>query len=161
MKLANKIKTELSNAVRTSIDLEPVGRSTFRLITPFKFEDGDCFVAYIEQSGDQIKFTDLGHTLMHVSYDVDITGETRTKILDRILATHSLKCDDGEIYTVCPISEVGLAFWDFVQGLIRISDISQWKFERAASLFFEEFASFMETRIKPKVPRVALSLIHI
>ena len=150
-----KLQAQLADAVSARVRLEPLGRNIYRLITPFEFDDGDSLVAFMEVTDGHARFTDHGHTLMHVSYDVDITRETRTKVLDRILATHQLKFDDGEISTECDLTAVATGFWDFVQGLLRTADIAQWKVERAASLFFEEFALFMEQRIRPHVPTVA------
>jgi hypothetical protein len=147
-----EINAKLSDAVNTAVRVEPMGRNTYRLITPFIFEDGDGFVAYLEKIDGKLRFTDRGHTIMHVSYKVDITSETRESILNSVLATHDLTYNDGEIFTEATLEDAGPAFWDFIQGLIRISDISQWKFERAASLFFEEFEVFMETKIRPSVP---------
>jgi len=154
MDIQNEICLKLSDAVKTAIKLEPVGRNTFRVITPFIFDDSDNFVIFLETEKGVIKFTDQGHTLLHVSYEVDITSETREKILNSVLATHDLEYNEGEIYTKSTLKDIGQAFWDFIQGLLRVSDISQWKFERAASLFFEEFEEFMESRIRPKVPKV-------
>jgi hypothetical protein len=150
-----KLQSQLASAVSAAVRLDPLGRNTFRLITPFAFEDGDSLVAFMEVTDGHARFTDHGHTLMHVSYDVDITREARTKILDRVLATHQLKFNEGEISAECEITDVAVAFWDFIQGLLRTSDIAQWKVERAASLFFQEFELFMEQRIRPHVPLVA------
>ncbi len=152
MGFIEEINGKLNEAMKTAIALKQEGKNTYRLLTPFVFEDGDGFVAFIETTNGRIRFTDYGNTLMHVSYDVDINSETRKKILDSVLATHDLTYNEGEIVAESNIEEVGLVFWDFIQGLIRISDISLWKFERASSLFFEEFEEFMESRIKPKVP---------
>ncbi len=154
MTIKEKIEDDFTRVTRNLIRLRELGRKTFQILSPFEFEDGDGIVAFIELSEDKIRFTDKGHTLMHVSYDVDITAPTREKILDRILATYGLESDEGTIYTEAPINDFGLAFWDFIQGIIRISDISQWKFERAKSLFLEEFESFMETVIKANVKKV-------
>lgn len=152
--ISKELQQSLTRAVQTSVSLEPVGRSTYRLVTPFVFDDGDMVVAYVEQAGERLRFSDHGYTIMHVSYDVEVTNETRTGILDRILATHDLEYKDGEIFTTADIKSAGPAFWDFVQGVLKTADISLWKVERAASLFMQEFQEFMETRITPSVPHV-------
>lgn len=147
-----KIQNILSESIKTSISLRELGRNTFQIISPFEFYDGDILVAYLEMKNDNVIFSDHGHTLMHVSYDVDINVKTRKEILENVIATHELNIENGDISAQGDISNIDKIFWDFMQGLLKISDISQWKFERAVSLFLQEFDNFMETTIKPKVP---------
>jgi hypothetical protein len=151
-----EIKTTLDKSMRSSIELHPIGRSQYVLETPFYFDDGDGFVIYLKIFDDKIIFTDNGHTIMHISYDVEMNSETRQEVLSSILSTHDLKYNDGEISTESNLENIGLAFWDFCQGLIRISDIALWKYERAKSLFFEEFEAFMFEIIKPQIPKLAV-----
>jgi len=122
-----KIHNGLIKSLKAPVGLEQIGRNTFQLATPFEFRDGDSIVCYIEISEEHIRFTDWGHTLMHISYDVDITSQTRKEALEHVLAIYDLEYNKGEIYTDCSIQEIGFVFRDFIQGLIRISDISLWK----------------------------------
>lgn len=149
-----EINNVLSDAVSAPIALKKLGRNIYQISSPFQFNDGDEIPSYIELSNEKVRFSDRGHTLMHVSYDVELNSPTRQKIIEQVIATHELGFDEGEIFTETEIPNIGFAFWDFMQGLVKISDVSMWKFEKAAAIFIEEFEKFIESQVTPKVPLV-------
>lgn len=74
--------------------------------TPSFFADGDpCQIYLKEQPGGVIRLSDMGHTLMHLSYDNDIDAfrdGTRGNLLQGILAETEVKEENGEFYVDTP-----------------------------------------------------------
>ena len=71
--------------------------------TPFYFADGDPYQLYIkEMPGGILRLTDMGHTMMHLSYDNDVDKfreGTRGKIFEQIKVETFIEEDNGELYS--------------------------------------------------------------
>ena len=52
------VKSEFKERVSEQIDLRPEGISRYRVVTPFRFEDGDHFGIVLKAEGDQWILTD-------------------------------------------------------------------------------------------------------
>jgi hypothetical protein len=78
-------------------------------------------------------FSDEGHTLMHLSYEIDekdLRKGGRAKIISDSLANFGIEDRNGEFLIPVLDDQFGNAFFNFVQGLLKISDISFLKRER-------------------------------
>lgn len=110
--------------------------------TPFSFSDGDAYSVYLQplQAGG-FRITDLGGTLMHLSYDNDVSKlreGTRGKVLRQILAETDLEEDDGEFYLDTPADQLGANIFRFGQAVTRIHDLTFLNKVRAESTFFDD-----------------------
>lgn len=147
--IQDQFKEKLSDQVR----LEPEGLDRYRIFTPFGFDDGDRFSIVLKKDGDSFHFSDEGHTLMHLTYEMDwgqITTGTRQKIIDSTLTGYDILNDDGELKVRVPENRYGDSLFSFLQGLIKISDISYLNRERVKSTFMEDFRSFIRETVDPK-----------
>ena len=139
----------------------------WRVHTPFVFPDGDGFSLYVQQlpSGG-VRVTDLGATLMHLSYENDIQkfrDGTRATLLDQILTDASVSEDDGEFYVEAPLADLGSSVFRVGQALTRIHDLSFLNRLRSESTFYEDLREvlqsmldverFHEGYVVPDVPR--------
>lgn len=110
--------------------------------TPFYFADGDPYQLYIrEMPGGVLRLTDMGHTMMHLSYenDVDKFREgTRGRLFDQIKAETSVEEDDGEFYIETPIENLGFNIFRLGQALTKINDLTFLNRARAESTFYED-----------------------
>ncbi len=134
------LEKEFRKKVCDEIEIISEGKDRFVIVTPFSFEDGDILNTILKKNGAGWYFTDEGHTFMHLSYDdLDFERGKRKEIIDSILKTHYLENDNGELK--CPVEEnyFGDAFYTFIQGLIKVTDIAFTRRERILSLFYEEF----------------------
>lgn len=145
-----EIESNLRNKVSKHISIHPEGLNRYKVSTPFLFDDGDNFVIVLKKIGSNWIITDEAHTFMHLSYDLDIDDiekGTRQKIISTTLANFGLNEHNGEILIETDNDLLGDAFYSFVQGLIKITDIEYLKRERVSSTFLEDFRQFFRNNV--------------
>ncbi len=110
--------------------------------TPFAFGDGDAYSIYLEALPTVgLRITDLGNTLMHLSYENDLAKlreGTRGKVFRQILAELDLQESDGEFYLDSAADRLGASIFRFGQALTRIHDLNFLNQARAKSTFYED-----------------------
>ncbi|MEY8022114.1 DUF1828 domain-containing protein [Muriicola sp. SD30] len=110
--------------------------------TPFYFSDGDPYQLYIkEMPAGIIRLTDMGHTLMHLSYENDIDkfrDGTRGKLFEQIKAECFVNENNGEFYIDDQIENLSINIFRLGQALTKISDLTFLNRARAESTFYED-----------------------
>lgn len=146
------ITREFRKRVCEQIDLLEEGPNRFRVVTPFRFEDGDHFGIVLRREGNNWILTDEAHTLMHLSYwldekDLEKTGN-RHEIIHGSLSSFSVENRDGEF--VIPVSDerFGDALFNFIQAISKVSDVSFLSRERVRSTFMEDLRSFLHSHVQ-------------
>jgi hypothetical protein len=87
---------------------------------------------------------------MHLSYDIDIDSldkGSRAKIISTTLNAFSIQEKKGVIYAVLTEENMGNIFYNYVQALIKITDISYLSRERVKSTFWEDFKTFISQKV--------------
>jgi len=139
---------EFRRKVCEGIDLNSEGKNRYIVFTPFMFDDGDHLPILLKQENDKWLLTDEGHTFMHVSYDeINVEHGTRCKIIDTVLLGYGIKNIEGELIVNIENDNYGDALYSFIQGLIKITDISYLTRERVRSTFLEDFKNLLETKV--------------
>ncbi len=144
------IEKEFKKKVCDQIDIIPEGKERFRIFTPFMFSDGDHLVSLLKKSPQGWIISDEGHTYMHLSYKIDVKDlekGTRKKMVDSALSMFGLKDEEGELITEVENESYGDALYSFVQGVLRIADVTYISRERVRSTFIEDFKSFIAEKI--------------
>ncbi len=84
------LRKNLCSLLCTEIQIRVKNSDLITIDTPFYFADGDPYQIYIkEMTGGILRLTDMGHTLMHLSYENDIEKfreGTRGVLLSQIKA---------------------------------------------------------------------------
>lgn len=110
--------------------------------TPFCFPDGDPYQIYIkEMPGGILRLSDMGHTLMHLSYDNEIDKfreGTRGSLLSQIKAETSVEENDGEFYIETELANLGSTVFRLGQAITKIYDLTFLNRARAESTFYED-----------------------
>jgi len=143
---ADFIQREFQQKVSDKILLASEGVDRYRVVTPFMFDDGDHLVVVLKREGARWALTDEGHTYMHLSYDIDESSlhqGTRQKIISNALSMFGIEDNDGELVLGIPEDGYGDALYSFVQGLLKIADVSFLSRERVRSTFMEDFQSLL------------------
>jgi len=144
----DSITAEFREMVCKEIRLQREGINRYIVFTPFMFDDGDHLPIVLRQEEQQWYLTDEAHTFMHVSYDeIDVECGTRSKIIDKVLLSYGIKNIKGELRINIENEAFGDAIYSFIQGLIKITDISYLKRERVLSTFIEDFRLLLEENI--------------
>ena len=146
------IQDSFKSAVAGSVNLFPEGVNRYQIFTPFHFDDGDHFVIVLhkEHSGNWI-ITDEGHTYMHMSYHMDLSSlkqGPRNTIIEGALEKYGIEEKEGQILVRIDEPEnAGNIFYNFIQCLISITDVSYLNRERVTSTFMEDFKQFIRETI--------------
>jgi hypothetical protein len=122
------------------------GQGRYRVLTPFRLDDGDHLSIVVREEGGGWVLSDEGHTLMHLTYDMDyrdLQKGTRQKVLSNALEAFSVTDRQGELVLPIEGERYGDALYSFVQALLRITDVSYLSRERARSTFLEDFRALM------------------
>ncbi len=142
------IINEFREKVCKEINLNKEGKNRYIVLTPFMFDDGDHLPIILKKENEQWYLSDEGHTFMHVSYDeIDLDRGPRRKIIDDILLSYGIENREGELRSYIEDNDFGDTMYSFIQGLIKITDISYLKRERVRSTFFDDFKNLLETKV--------------
>lgn len=138
----NKIEKLLCTAMCAEVKIRPKNAKLFSIETPFYFADGDPYQIFIkEMPGGIIRLTDMGHTMMHLSYENDINKfreGTRGKIFDQIKAETLIDEDNGEFFVDTSIEDIGFNVFRIGQALTKVNDLTFLNRARAESTFYED-----------------------
>ena len=139
---------EFCRKVCEEISLSSQGINRYIVFTPFMFDDGDHLSILLKKEDNRWHLSDEGHTFMHVSYDeIDVERGTRSKIIDTVLSSYGIKNMEGELKSYIENDNYGDTLYSFIQGLIKITDVSYLTRERVRSTFLEDFKSLLEEKI--------------
>jgi Domain of unknown function DUF1828 len=118
---------DFSAAVGAEVRVEPLGARDARVFVPFEFPDGDRLVIRLREIGDAgYELTDVGHTLMHLSYEVDmdaLESGNRKILLEAIEQRTGIEERSGELVLPTRADVVAGDLFQFVQALLQISDL--------------------------------------
>lgn len=137
----------LSRNLVAAVRLHDRPDGTVYVETPFAFSDGDLYSIYLRPSrAGGIRVTDRGHTLMHLSYlmDVDtIRDGAKGRAFDQVLREQGLSEQEGELYVEGPLDELVEMVFRFSHGVSRIADISFLNRIRTESVFYDQLTQIV------------------
>jgi len=140
------ISESFKEKVSQKIRLHPEGHDRFRVFTPFQFDDRDHLVVVLRRENGGWFLTDEGHTYMHLTYDLaekDLQRGTRAKIIANTLDAFRVEDREGELRLGIEEGRFGDGLFDFVQALLKITDVSYLSRERVRSTFLEDLRQFL------------------
>ncbi len=149
------IQDSFKATVTESIRLIPEGVNRYKIFTPFHFDDGDHFVLALrkDEIGDWI-ITDEGHTYMHLSYHMDLSSlekESRNEFIEGALERYGVTEHEGQLFAqIHELTNAGNVFYNVIQCLINITDVSYLSRERVASTFIDDFKEFISETVSPE-----------
>ncbi|MBF0343578.1 MAG: DUF1828 domain-containing protein [Nitrospirae bacterium] len=138
----NELQRNLCNLLCAKVKVIPKNDKLLIVETPFFFPDGDPYQIYIkEMPGGILRLSDMGHTMMHLSYENDIDRfreGTRGNIFNQILTETSVTEDNGELFVDTSIEDIGNNIFRLGQTLTKICDLTFLNRVRAKSTFYED-----------------------
>jgi len=145
---AYSILQSFKQTVCAEVRLVPEGVDRYRVFSPFTFHDGDHLSIVLKRDSLGWILSDEGHTLMYLSYRMDINDimqGNRGEIIINILSQYLISEQEGELIHTVPGDQYGDALFQMVQGLLRISDISFLSREFVRSTFKEDVLGYVES----------------
>lgn len=134
------LKNQLCTAFCTSIDVRQHQQGAI-VSLPLYDRDGDAFTVYLDSHAGGLQLSDIGNTLMRLSYEHDVDkllSGSRGKLFDMIVGDAGAIADDGELLLQTPADRLIPALFSFGQMMSRISDLSLWSRQRTASTFHDD-----------------------
>ncbi len=144
------IERVFRESLSAEISLLSEGVDRFRVLAPFGFDDGDEFVIVLKQEQGRWLLSDEAHTYMHLSYDLDLDDlrqGARGEILGKTLAMFEIEDRRGELVLPVRDGEYGGALCAFVQGLVRIANLSYLSRERVRDTFRDDFLALLRATV--------------
>ncbi len=144
------IERDFKNKVTEKLSLSSEGVDRYRVFTPFMFEDGDHLSIVLKRMNGGWILSDEGHTYMHLTYDLeekDLQKGARQKIITNALSMFRVEDKEGELLIPIQKDRYGDALYNFIQALLKITDVAYLSRERVRSTFMEDFKGFMEESI--------------
>jgi hypothetical protein len=140
------IERDFREKVCAKLSLSTEGMDRYRVFTPFQFEDGDHLAIVLKRTNGDWILSDEGHTYMHLTYDIDekdLQRGTRQKIITNALSAFGVEDRSGELLIKIEQERYGDALYNYVQALLKITDISFLSRERVRSTFIEDFRALI------------------
>jgi hypothetical protein len=144
------IERDFQEKVSSKIRLKSEGVERYRVFTPFMFDDGDHLAVVLKQDEGSWVLSDEGHTLMHLTYEMDekqFQSGTRQKVITNALSIFSVSDRDGELIEKIKGEDYGNALFSFVQALMKLTDLSFLTKERVRSTFKDDFFALMSEAV--------------
>jgi hypothetical protein len=145
-----KIEKDLQEKVADAVKLVPEGYDRYRVLTPFRFEDGDHLVILLKSFGDTWVLSDEGHTFMHLTYvldEKDLEQGTRQTIIANTLSMFGVEGQSGELILKIKDLQFGNALFSYIEALLKISDVDFLSRERVRSTFIEDFRTLISENL--------------
>ena len=140
------IEHEFITKIGAKIRLEEEGKDRYRVLTPFQFDDGDQLVIVLKKDADRWVLSDERHTFRHMSYEIDeklLFKGTRNQLIVNALSMFDIENRNGELRLDISDGNFGDTFYDFVQSILKIIDISYLSKVQFKSPFMQTFRSLM------------------
>lgn len=144
------IERDLRAKVCESVSLHLEGADRFRVFSPFVLDDGDHLSIVLKRENGRWVFSDEGHTFMHLTYSIpeaDLQRGTRQRILSSALSAFRIDDREGELVIPVEGDEYGHALYSFIQGILKISDVTFISRERVKSTFLEDLRAFLSDAV--------------
>lgn len=138
----------LKSAFTGTFQLKEKRPNIFQVIAPFFHEDGDIMEIFVEpRDKDHYRICDYGLTLMHLSYNVNLT-ESKENLYGKILTENGLDEQDGNIFIESDYNNLLPNFFHFAQTLAKVSSLQYLKKKTIQNLFYETLIEFIQEQYK-------------
>jgi len=150
----NILQKTLCHAMCSEIRVREKTPELLAIDTPFTFPDSDQYQLYIKVlSGGVLRLTDMGHTLMHLSYENDIDKfreGTRGALFKQIMAETSVAEQNGSLFLDSTVENLVTNIFHMGQAITKVNDLRFLKRSRAESTFYEDLKESLYMIVPPE-----------
>ena len=136
------LQKTLCNAMCSEVHVREKTPGILAVDTPFTFPDGDQYQLYIKiLPGGILRLSDMGHTLMHLSYEHDIDKlreGTRGLLFEKIKSETSVEEREGSLCIDTSPENLAADIFRLGQAITSIFDLSFLKRSRVESTFYDD-----------------------
>ena len=141
----SQLTSELKEALCRDIQLKEDGVGRFWVLTPFQFDDGDHPTVLLKTDVGQRYLSDEGRTFLRLTYEIDereLRKGNRQKIITDTLSYYQVDEVEGELRRKVG-TDLGAALCDFIQAILKVTDVSLLSRELVYTTFIQDFKSFI------------------
>lgn len=135
------IRENLCHAFCRDVGVTAVDQNVASIALPMTGRDGVHIMAYASQSSGGWRISDMGSTLMRLSYENDLAKlliGARAKLFDTVLKESGISEDDGELFLNVPADALPFGLFTLGQGVTRIEDLGLWTRGRVETAFYDD-----------------------
>ncbi len=145
----------LKRKIRKEFEFEYVDKKYLKIYTPFIFEDGDQITLGLELNADDHKWrlTDGSDTFFHLSNhfgEFKFYQGTRKDIVKNFLKAFSTEENDGILQKIISSDEFTYGFYEFLQCILKISDITMLEREIVETTFKNDLRNSLRSFLTKK-----------
>ena len=130
----SKLEKLLCEQLCKKIRLHRRDDSFLMLDSPFVFADGDHHPVYVSETETGcVRLSDLGHTMMHISYENDVDSfyhGARGLLREQVVREFGISEDDGAFSIETTPDQIASALFSLGQALTRIYDLAYLNYDR-------------------------------
>jgi hypothetical protein len=149
MNYVEMLRSQFNNYV----DVRERRPGIYQLVAPLYHDDGDMVDIFLESKNGIVRVSDLGMTLMRLSYSYDIDTPNKERIFHRILAENHVQEEQGNLYIDARPESLYPAILQFSQAVAKVANMRLYKREVIQSLFYEMLTEFVEEKLGIYNPR--------
>jgi len=152
----NNLVEVVKHAFEGQVNLHERRKGIWQLILPVFHEDGDMIDIYVRvspDSGNLIRITDLGLSLMRLSYNFEINTPPREKIFETLLIQNAVMEHEGELYLDSAPELLFQSVMQFVGLVQKVCNMRLWQRDKVKSLFYEDWEVFVFAVLSRFQPR--------
>lgn len=143
----------------SSFSMEEIRPDLQAIHLPIFGEDGDALGIFLRTVDSTVFLTDVGTTLMRLSYTYNMETEARMRIFSDILRENRVEFEDGEIRYPVRSADLYPDLLHFAHVLAKVSALEYFKAEVVASLFYENFREVVYRHLEEYAPIRDVSLL--
>jgi hypothetical protein len=141
------INDSLCKTFCSAAEIVEISGNLFGINLPLHFPDGDPLQLFLKvDDNGGMKLSDLGHTLMHMSYtfDIDLLEKGSRKVqFDNIINRESITEVNGEFLINTSLDRLAVDVLSISQSIISIFELSGWTKENTRSTFYDDVESII------------------
>lgn len=150
MKVIDMLRGQFGDFVR----IEEKRPNIQQVYAPLYHEDGDMMDIFLDlpkdadlSSGQRVRLSDHGLTLMRLSYTFDLDTPNKEKIFNRILLETGVNEENGEIFLDTDSESLYPSLMQFSQAIGKVCNMRLFRRETISSLFEELLAEFIQEKL--------------
>ncbi len=148
------LQASISKSLCDTVGVHQREDGLLMLDTPFAFPDGDHYPIYVrETTSGRLELSDLGHTLMHMSYDHDVDTlyrGNRATHRERIVSQCGVREESGRFSVETAPDQIAEALFRLVQAITKIYGLTEFGQVRRTSEFNEELRQILSRKFSEK-----------
>lgn len=129
---------KVRKSICSKYEFEEYGINRYLIHTDMYYDDGDeLHIVLMEDSG-QYTLTDEGHTIMWLSYDLNLTPN-KEGMMESIVSKNNVSLNDGRLYvSFFDLDEFGNALTSLIQSMLQIADLRILNRNNVVKTFLED-----------------------